>query len=198
MQRAPARIRKRGSGALQAHRSGHEHCPAHQEMQAMHQPGASGNMSDAQKATSVEGPKGLRILVVEDDEDLREIITGSLAEPGYEVIQASSGAEALRRLQAAFGPQPTERPVDLVLSDVRMAEMDGLRLTENIRSAHWPIPVVLMSAFPSPDVRAEARRLRAALLPKPFRIESLRLIITITLPASRSHQVARPPPYPPS
>jgi CheY-like chemotaxis protein len=145
-------------------------------------------MSETPKVTSVEPPQGLRILVVEDDDDLREIVSGSLMESGYDVIQASSGMEALHRLEKAFGPQATERAVDLVLSDVRMAEMDGLRLTEHIRSARWPLPVVLMSAFPSPDVRAEARRLRAALLPKPFRIESLRLIITITLPAARSKQ----------
>lgn len=124
--------------------------------------------------------------MVEDDNDLREIIAGSLVESGYEVIEAGSGVEALRTLSDAFAPGAKEGAVDLVLSDVRMAEMDGLRLTEKIRAARWPIPVVLMSAFPSPDVRAEARRLRAALLPKPFRIESLRLIITVTLPAARS------------
>lgn len=144
-------------------------------------------MSDDQKAVPVQGPKRLRILVVEDDAELREIIAGALEEAEYEVEQASSGAEALGLLETAYGPEPgAKKIVDLVLSDVRMAEMDGLRLTEKIREARWPIPVVLMSAFPSPDVRAEARRLRAALLPKPFRIESLRLIITITLPQSRT------------
>lgn len=145
-------------------------------------------MSEDRKVTPAAATKQLRILVVEDDADLREIIGDSLVESGYDVAEASCGTEAMQLLEKAFDASSTERPVDLVLSDVRMAEMDGLKLTEKIRQARWPLPVVLMSAFPSPDVRAEARRLRAALLPKPFRIESLRLIITITLPGSKSQK----------
>jgi CheY-like chemotaxis protein len=124
------------------------------------------------------GPRA-RILVVEDDTDLREIIVATLSAEGYDVVDASSGVDAVKRLSGVSG---ADTPFDLVLTDVRMAEMDGLRLARNIRAASYPVSVVLISAFPSSELRAEARRLRAVLLAKPFRAESLREVVALAVP----------------
>jgi two-component system response regulator HydG len=133
--------------------------------------------------TGTETSRRRTILVVEDDQDLREVIAFTLGEEGYDVIEAASAAEAMDKLRALA--DRAEGKIDLLLSDVRMAGMDGLHLTAMIREAKWPIPIVLMSAFPSADVRAEARKLRAPLLPKPFGMTSLQQIIRVTLPPSK-------------
>ena len=82
-----------------------------------------------------------RVLLVEDDGDLREALGETLLLGGYEVVAVADGREALRQLgEAAFG---------LVLSDIQMAPMGGLELLGRIRAAHRETPVVLMTAFGS-------------------------------------------------
>lgn len=139
-------------------------------------------MSPPGDSAPVHSPPRRTILVVEDDRDLREAIAFTLVEDGYEVIEAASGSEAMKILAPFAAKEWAEGGIDLLLSDIRMADVDGLRLTAMIREARWPIPVVLMSAFPSADVRTEARQLRAPLLPKPFSMTSLQQILAVTLP----------------
>jgi len=80
-----------------------------------------------------------RILVVEDDPDIRAILTRFLERRGYGVKVAADGAEALCVLE--------EEPVDLVLSDVRMPRMDGLELLAAVRQRDPDIQLVLMTAY---------------------------------------------------
>jgi DNA-binding NtrC family response regulator len=80
-----------------------------------------------------------RILVVEDDPDIRAILTRFLERRGYGVKVAVDGAEALCVLQ--------EKPVDLVLSDVRMPRMDGLELLQAVRQRDPDVQMVLMTAY---------------------------------------------------
>jgi CheY-like chemotaxis protein len=131
------------------------------------------------------------ILVAEDDDDLRELVAVVLTRDGYAVLEATSGDEALRR----FDRQPfrdwSMRPVDLVLSEVRMRGTDGLGVANAIRGAGWSIPVILMTAFSDPTLEAEAARLHAVLLAKPFRLEHLRRVVLTTLAAGRSGAVRR-------
>ena len=78
------------------------------------------------------------ILVVEDDPQLREIITEALSDEGYTVYEAIDGQLALERLE-------TMAP-DLVLSDIRMPRLTGIELAERLQQRRNPIPIVLMSA----------------------------------------------------
>lgn len=123
-----------------------------------------------------------RILVVDDDPDMREILVAALTGEGYEVVEASSGAEAASRIEQLSAHEWTNNPVDLLLTDVRMPDVDGLALTRKLRGTRWPIPVVMISAYPSRALRAEISALHAVLLPKPFRIDSLRRIVALALP----------------
>jgi CheY-like chemotaxis protein len=77
------------------------------------------------------------ILVVEDDPDLREVITEVLSDEGYHVYEAIDGQRALERIE-------TIAP-DLVLSDIRMPRLTGIELAERLRQRRVPIPIVLMS-----------------------------------------------------
>jgi DNA-binding NtrC family response regulator len=90
------------------------------------------------------------ILIVEDERVLRESLAGLLREQGYEVLEASNGREAYEKV--------LERAVDLVLSDVRMPEMDGMTLLGHLRQLAPDTPVILITAYGTVDNAVAAMR----------------------------------------
>ncbi|MBE0569470.1 MAG: response regulator [Deltaproteobacteria bacterium] len=80
-----------------------------------------------------------KILVVDDEESIRELYRAELAEEGYDVDLAPDGREALRRMD-------TFRP-DLVTLDVKMPGIDGIETLRRIREKNATIPVILVTAF---------------------------------------------------
>ena len=105
-----------------------------------------------------------KILVVDDEPAIRELIVAVLEDEGYEAIGAGSGARALELL-------PQERP-DLVLMDIMMPEMDGREALRRMRERPelTAIPVVMMSAALAPSRIGQQV---AAFLPKPFDLDHL-------------------------
>jgi DNA-binding response OmpR family regulator len=79
-----------------------------------------------------------RLLVVEDDDALRELVSGRLREAGYEVESVADGGAALA---AAAGAEP-----DLVLLDVMLPGVDGLEVTRRLRADYPLLPIVLLTA----------------------------------------------------
>jgi phosphate regulon transcriptional regulator PhoB len=81
-----------------------------------------------------------RVLIVEDEPDIRELVVHHLKREGYQVSAASSGEEALRQVQAA--------PPDLVLLDLMMPAMDGLEVCRRLRQdpATVSLPIVMLTA----------------------------------------------------
>lgn len=109
------------------------------------------------------------LLVVEDNADMRTFVV-SLLDQNYRIIEAVHGKQALQKL--------AEHPVDLVISDIMMPEMDGIRLLENIRNNEtWQeLPVILLTARAADEDRIQALRARAdEYLAKPFNAEELKL-----------------------
>jgi signal transduction histidine kinase/ActR/RegA family two-component response regulator len=108
-----------------------------------------------------------KVLVVDDDEDIRQVIVEILADLPYEVRTASDGLEAY----AVF---LTWNP-DLILSDVKMPEKTGIELLNDVKLDNPKIPVVLLSGalddFASKDVKSALKP--DAYLPKPFRSNDL-------------------------
>lgn len=111
-----------------------------------------------------------RVLVAEDDRDLRSMIARRLRADGCTVIEAGSGYEVLDLLDDS-----DERglPFDLVVMDIRMPGMSGLEVSYLIRSWSWTTPIVLVTAYPAPELYEEAARFDACLLAKPFAFEAL-------------------------
>lgn len=112
----------------------------------------------------------LRVLVAEDDAELRSMMANRLRGDGCVVAEAVSGVDALEVLDdaAALGV-----PLDLVVMDVRMPGMTGVELGHVIRGRNWATPILLVTAYPDAELFAEARRLDAQLLAKPFAFAKL-------------------------
>jgi two-component system response regulator AtoC len=110
------------------------------------------------------------ILVVDDEPALRHVLTLALDDAGYEVRAVGDGEEALKELAA--------REYDVVISDVRMPQMDGLTLLRRVLE-QWPsVTFVVMSAYGSPEQALEAVSLGAYdYVPKPFKPEELVLVL---------------------
>lgn len=128
---------------------------------------------------------GGRLLLVEDDHDLRELLVVALESDGHSVHTAEDGVEALVRLQ--FEPPP-----DVILLNLVLPAMGGSDVLEAIRrdSRLTGIPVVLITGAPVP---IEIGREVDAVLSKPFGLEQLSETIGELL-ARRSPSAPTPPP----
>ncbi len=110
----------------------------------------------------------LRILIVDDDLSLRKILYRILENGGYDVLSASSGAEAV----AIF--RKSSPPVDLLITDYNMPGMNGLELAQECSAINAALPVLCISGnFPEPEFRAEIDKRKCRFLAKPFRREEL-------------------------
>jgi len=105
------------------------------------------------------------ILVVDDDPLVRSFEVQLLSSQGYNVLEAESGAEALRLADIAT--------IHLLLTDFLMPDIDGLELTQNFRIVHPETPVLMVSgSLPPTDNRIE-NIARFSFLPKPFAFDEL-------------------------
>jgi CheY-like chemotaxis protein len=117
-----------------------------------------------------------RVLLVEDEAAVRQIIFRTLAAAGYAVVEAVDGMDALTILEAQA------KSIDVVLSDVAMPRMDGRQLADHIR-VRWPsLPVVMMSGFANPDLVSSTAGVTLLLL-KPFTSQALISAIRDAVPA---------------
>ncbi len=107
------------------------------------------------------------VLIVEDDKPLQDALVGTLEAAGYSVLAAGDGGAALQILG--------ESPVDLVVTDVKMAPVDGHELLRRMRHRRPDIPVLMMTAFGTIDQAVAAMRGGAVdYLVKPFEADALR------------------------
>lgn len=117
-----------------------------------------------------------RILLAEDDAEMRALVSGDLRRAGYSVVECADGAALLRRLDAESRTEGSG--VDLVIADVRMPELTGLEVLERMRGVDPFTPYIVVTAFGSPETRRLAEHLGAiAVLDKPFEIKDLLRLI---------------------
>jgi DNA-binding NtrC family response regulator len=112
----------------------------------------------------------LTILVVEDNDTMRLGISESLRREGYEVFAYDNGPSALDYFQ--------EKPVDLVIVDLKMTPMDGVEILKRIKEIRQETQVLMISAYGTVDTAVHAMQLGAAdFLTKPFSPDELRIRI---------------------
>ena len=109
------------------------------------------------------------ILVVEDEPSVRELAVDVLRDEGYDVVEAQDGVEAIRALEQR---DPSASELSLMLLDMMLPGMDGLRVLSHVRDLGACLPVVAMSASRSLLATALATGAQAALY-KPFDLNDL-------------------------
>ncbi len=126
-----------------------------------------------------------RILVVDDDDELREVLTTALAREGHAVDGACDGTEALALLE--------RQTYDLVLSDLRMPGTDGPSLYEMLRTRHhFPVrfatklPRVIFMTGSAAEHAEFLRGTTDPILEKPFPLRVVRQMVSVLLNASAS------------
>jgi len=113
-----------------------------------------------------------RILVVEDEDKLRRVLELQLASAGFDVDKAASAEEGLKVVDRA----------DLVLTDLRLPNMDGLQLLALIRRQNAQVPVVVMTAYGSIETAVESMKAGATdFLLKPFSLDHLMQVVAKAL-----------------
>jgi DNA-binding NtrC family response regulator len=106
------------------------------------------------------------ILVVDDELLIRDLLYDFFTGQGWDISVAEDGERALELIRA--------KSFDLVLSDIKMPEMDGLALTGHLKQSDPDLPVVLMTGYPSVESAVEALRKKVDdYVIKPFNINQL-------------------------
>jgi DNA-binding response OmpR family regulator len=127
-----------------------------------------------------------KILVVDDDPLLRSLLVDTLAAIGYDSDAASDGVEALALLR-----EHETGCYDLLITDIKMPNMDGLTLLKRIRRIYHQLPVLFITGVVSEETMAAAAP--DGYLSKPFRIELLENLIEKTLAQTHSGHRPLPP-----
>ena len=113
-----------------------------------------------------------RILIVDDEDNVRRMLSTAFALQGFETHCANNGRTALH-LFADIHP-------DVVLMDIRMPEMDGIKALKEMRSHETRTPVILMTAYAEVETAVEALRCGAFdYVIKPFDLDELNLIVPV-------------------
>lgn len=122
------------------------------------------------------------ILVVEDDKNLRKLITTCLKRENYNTYEALNGIEALDILDKNY--------IDLIVTDIMMPKMDGYQLTEELRKAKYDTPILLITAKSTLEDKKEGFLLGADdYMVKPIDIEELILRVKVLLKrANMAHE----------
>ncbi|HEV2859855.1 MAG TPA: sigma-54 dependent transcriptional regulator [Pyrinomonadaceae bacterium] len=109
------------------------------------------------------------LLIVDDEQGMRQLLTHVFGRAGHAVRTAESGARALELLR--------QEPADLIVSDVKMPDMNGIELLRRVREFLPDVAVVMMTAFATVDTAREAFKLGADdFIQKPFDVDELKLI----------------------
>jgi DNA-binding response OmpR family regulator len=122
-----------------------------------------------------------RILVAEDDDEMRRLVVEALRGDGYDVIAVPDGGRLLVTLAHEMVGRDGDELADLLVSDVRMPVCSGMQIVEQLRASRWRMPVILMTAFGDDSARAQADRLSALLFDKPFDLDDLRTAVASLL-----------------
>lgn len=116
------------------------------------------------------------ILVADDDDDVREILAEALEGPGRRLLKAKNGVEAVQWATAA--------PVDLVVLDLLMPEMDGVEAYRRIHAARPELPVVIVTGHTESDLMLKVLEIGPfTVLQKPLDIQKFRKVIDLIVGA---------------
>ncbi len=125
-----------------------------------------------------------KILVADDEQNLRRVLTALLRREGHEVVQAASGLEAIDHLGQ----------VDVVITDLRMPGADGMEVLRTAAKSHPHVPVIMITAYGSVGQAVEAIKAGAFdYIEKPFEQDSIRVIVDKAIGQAAANRLAPQP-----
>ena len=123
---------------------------------------------------AVSGRLG-RVLVVDDEPSIRQLVNLSLTKAGYEVVEAQDGGEAIKVLNSDDNPLM----VDTILCDIRMPKVNGIEAIAYFRAQYPTVPIVVMTGYPDVDLAVSLMRQGVLdYLVKPVSKDDLLTVIT--------------------
>jgi len=112
-----------------------------------------------------------RLLIIDDEENMRKVLSILFRREGYDVTTASNGNDAVGKLKST-------RPFDLIISDLKMPKMDGVEFLKYLKHEKIEIPLILLTAYGSISEAVDAMKLGAVdFITKPFNKEDLKNIV---------------------
>ena len=125
---------------------------------------------DAVEKDEREEQSAVRLLIVDDEEIMRQFLNEVLKDEGYTIDLAASGKEALKRMN--------DSEYDIVLTDIVMPELDGLGVVAATKELSYSPSVIVMTGYASMETAVESMKLGAAdYITKPFNIDQIRIIV---------------------
>ena len=142
-------------------------------------------MADAIDTAQASLRRSITVLVVEDDDAMRDLLQEELSDAGFQVRVASNARAGIEQVRT--------RPVDVVITDLRMPELDGFDLIRDVKATEGTPPIIMITAFGSIQTAIKAVKLGAYdYITKPFELEELILVVDKALSErALRRQVAR-------
>jgi diguanylate cyclase (GGDEF)-like protein len=142
--------------------------------------------ANKEEISSVKRPA--KILIVDDEEFVRDLFRDVLEDEEYEIMTACDGKEALGKIK--------KQTFDMIISDISMPGMDGLELLQKTKEMDPDIEVIIITGYASVETAIKAMRLGAAdYLAKPLNIDLIKIIVAKTLEKSQLERVAKKAQY---
>ena len=135
-----------------------------------------------------------RVLVAEDDAEMRDLVAGLLRAGGYDVTVARDGSEMVRELFEAAVRRFPRDPFDVIVTDLLMPGCTGLEAIARLRGIGFVTPAIVITAFPDDSVQRRADRLDVVLVSKPFALKDFEAAVERALLGSPSFTDEAPGP----
>jgi two-component system response regulator PilR (NtrC family) len=111
-----------------------------------------------------------KILVIDDEQSMRDFLSIMLKKEGHDVVAAENGSDALKAVQTEI--------FDLVISDVKMPGLDGIDVLKTVKEVSSETVVIMITAYATAETAVEAMKLGAYdYITKPFKVDEIKLII---------------------
>jgi two-component system cell cycle response regulator len=138
---------------------------------------------DKRRADDSYDPQGIKILIVDDEEIIRNFLIDVLSDEGYTTKAVSSGEEAVRLLK--------KQAFDLIITDIMMPGIDGIQVLREAKEMDSDQSVIVMTGYASTETAVESMKLGAAdYITKPFNLDQIKIVVAKTLERRRLQKKA--------